>query len=412
MDDRSLYQTILGLREPWQVSAVEVDTTGQAVRVHVDAAPGAALGCPECGQSAPGYDRAEARSWRHLDTCQFKTILVCRIPRVECPAHGVRQVRVPWAEDRSRFTALFEAWAIRLLHESSLSGVAELLGLSWDEVAHIQRRAVQRGLARRAKEPIRAVGIDETSFRKHFEYVTVVVDLERDRVLWVGDDRRQETLSEYWRSCTREELRTLRAVVMDMWRPYIAATRDCVPHGLSKIVFDRYHVAALLTTAVGDVRKAEQIELKQTGRADRAAALKGKRFLLVRGTRRRTAEDLAEIEALRKAGYKVGRAWAIKEAANVIWQCRTAMEAHAEFDRWYSWAIRSRLPAIKKAARTMKDHLYGILKFIRHPFTNARTESVNSKIQLFRHRARGYRNRENFRMAILFHCGGLDMNPC
>jgi hypothetical protein len=239
-----------------------------AQRVHVDVAPEAGLMCPECSQSVAGYDRAEERSWRHLDTCQFKTILVCRIPRVECPAHGVRQVRVPWAEDRSRFTALFEAWAIRLLHESSLSGVAELLGLSWDEVALIQRRAVQRGLARRAKEPIRAVGIDETSFRKHFEYVTVVADLERDRVLWVGDDRRQETLSQYWRSCTREELRALRAVVMDMWRPYIAATRDCVPHGLSKIVFDRYHVAdiSVLDPPLEDIIG----EIYETPRASRS----------------------------------------------------------------------------------------------------------------------------------------------
>lgn len=411
MDDRSFYQTILGLPEPWRVTSVEVDTKAQAVRVHVEATPASKLTCPDCGQAAPGYDRSEARSWRHLDTCQFQTQLVCRIPRVRCPEHGIRQVRVPWAENRSRFTALFEAWAIRLLHESTLSGVADLLGLSWDEVAHIQRRAVERGLARRSKERIRAVGVDETSFQKRHEYVTVVVDLDRDRVLWVGDHRRQSTLSEYWKTWSHGELRALDTVVMDMWDPYIAATRECVPGGLGKIVFDRYHVVSHLTAAVSEVRKAEQRELHRAGQSERAAALKGKRFTLVRGSRRRTAQDEADIAALRKAGFKVGRAWAIKEAAYGIWKHRTLKGAFAEFHRWYGWAVRSRLPAMKRAARTLNRYLYGILRYIRHPYTNARTEGINSKIQLLKHRARGYRNRDNFRMAILFHCGGLDLSP-
>jgi transposase len=198
---------------------------------------------------------------------------------------------------------------------------------------------------------------------------------------------------------------------MDMWDPYIAAVRDHVPHGLSKIVFDRYHVVAHLTAAVSDVRRAEQRELQQAGEVARAAELKGRRFTLVRGRAIRTAADEAEIRALQRAGFKVGRAWAIREAASAIWQCSTAAEALAVFNRWYGWAIRSRLAPIKRAARMMKKYLYGILKYTNHPFTNARTESMNSRIQLLKHRARGYRNRENFRNAILFHCGGLDLHP-
>lgn len=411
MDDRTFYQTVLGLPEPWIVESVELRPRDQEVLVCVGPRASAALRCPECATESPGYDRAEERRWRHLDTMQYHTILSCRVPRIRCAAHGVRQVRVPWAEERSRFTALFEAWAIRLLYESTVLGVAELLGLSWDEVAKIQQRAVARGMARRSTEPIRVLGVDETSFQKRHEYVTVINDLEGDRVLWVGDHRREATLREFWESRPLEERRALRAVVMDMWDPYIAATRVSVPNGLSKIVFDRYHVVAHLTTAVGHVRKAEQRELLRAGDAARAAQLKGKRFLLVRGKARRTAEDEAEIQALRKAGFKVGRAWSIKEAANSIWQCSTAKDALAEFKKWYGWAIRSRLHPIKEAARMMKRYLYGILKYTRHPFTNARTEGMNSKIQLIKHRARGYRNRENFRTAILFHCGGLDMSP-
>lgn len=411
MDDRTFYQTVLGLPEPWVVESVELRAREEEVRVRVAPRTGAVMKCTECGAVSPGYDRADERSWRHLDTMQYQTILTSRVPRVRCAAHGVRQVRVPWAEERGRFTALFEAWAIRLLHESTVLGVAELLGLSWDEVAHIQARAVARGLSRRGQEPVRVLGVDETSFQKRFEYVTVVNDLERNRVLWVGDHRREATLRAFWESRPIEELRRLRAVVMDMWDPYIAATRESVPHGLSKIVFDRYHVVAHLTAAVGDVRKAEQRELQRTGEAERAAQLKGKRFILVKGKAHRTAADDAQIRALQRAGFKVGRAWAIKEAANILWQCTTVKQALAEFKKWYAWAIRSRLAPIMRAARMMKHYLYGILKFARHRFTNARTEGINSKIQLIKHRARGYRNRENFRNAILFHCGGLDLYP-
>lgn len=412
MDDRSFYQTVLGLPEPWVVQGVELRPADREVWVRVGPRENAALKCPECGKPAPGYDHAAERRWRHLDTMQYHTILLSRVPRVRCGVHGVRQVRTPWAEERGRFTALFEAWAIRLLRESTISGVAELLGLSWDGVAHIQRRAVARGMARRSLEPVRVLGVDETSFQKRHEYVTVINDLERDRVLWVGDHRRESTLRTFWESRPIEERRGLRAIVMDMWDPYIAATRECVPHGLSKIVFDRYHVVAHLTAAVSDVRKAEQRELQYAGEVARAAQLKGKRFVLVRGKARRTEEDEAEIQALRRAGYKVGRAWSIKEAANAIWQCSSAKAALREFTKWYSWAIRSRLAPIKRAARTMKRYLYGILKYARHPFTNARTEGMNSKIQLIKHKARGYRNRENFRTAILFHCGNLNMDPC
>jgi len=109
MDDRELYETILGLSEPWGVEAVEVLAGEEEVRVSVRLREGSVLSCPECGEIGPGYDRAAERRWRHLDTCQYRTVLVARVPRMRCPTHGVRQIRVPWAEDGSRFTALFEA---------------------------------------------------------------------------------------------------------------------------------------------------------------------------------------------------------------------------------------------------------------------------------------------------------------
>lgn len=411
MDDKSLYQAILGLSQPWRVNGVDLRLGQGEVLIHVEAGPEAQLQCPECGGDAPRYDQSDERRWRHLDTCQYQTIVIGRVPRVRCAEHGVRQITVSWAADRSRFTALFEAFAIRLLHECSLSAAAELLGASWDEMAGIQRRAVERGLARRVAEPVRVIGVDETSFQKRHEYITVVMDLERDRVLWVGDQRREATLRAYWDSRPPEELAKLEAVVMDMWDPYIAATRNGVPDGLSKLVFDRYHVMWHLNAAVDDVRRAEQRELRQKDDQDRLKQLKGTRFLWLRGSATRKPKHNRAIAQLRKSGLKVGRAWAIKESARQLWTYQRLSAAHAFFKRWYQWATHSRLPSVVKAAKTLKHYLYGILAYTRHPYTNARTEAVNAKIQEIKYRARGYRNRANFGMAILFHCGGLQMDP-
>ena len=182
------YEQLLGLGKGWGVETVELDHGEREVRIRV-AAKREALRCPECDASCPGYDRRERR-WRHLDTMQYRTILIAEIPRVDCAEHGRRQIRVPWAEAGSRFTALFEALVIDWLQEGSFAGVAELLRLSWDQVAGIQDRAVQRGLARReAVQPTR-IGVDETSFQKRHEYVTTVTDLD-GKLLYVADDRRR-----------------------------------------------------------------------------------------------------------------------------------------------------------------------------------------------------------------------------
>jgi len=407
MDDRRLYETILGLEVPWFVAEVEVRPEAKEILVHLELEEREILLCPECGGRCPRYDRSGERRWRHLDTCQYRTVLLARIPRVECPAHGVRQIAVPWAEDRSRFTALFEALAIRLLKETTVSGLAEVMGLSWAEASGILTRAVARGLARRKHEPVRLVGVDETSFQKRHEYVTVVADVEGGRVLWVGDDRRKRTLVKYWESLPEAEREELEEVVMDMWEPYISATEAAVPEAASKIVFDRFHVVKHLNEAVDKVRRAEHRRLRKAG-DDR---LKGTKYVWLKGRARRGPKDWLAIRELRAAGLKVGRAWAIKEAALKLWTYRSKTWARKHFRKWYFWATHSRLEPMIRVARMMKRHLEGILNFLRYRTTNALSEALNSKIQEIKYRARGYRNRENFRLAILFHCGGLDLDP-
>jgi len=192
MQDRHLYAQILGIESPWKVEAVELDREEHSVRVFVTWAS-SRLECPECGVRCPRHD-TRRRSWRHLDTCQFRTVLEAEIPRTRCEEHGVRQVRVPWSEPNSRFTALFEALVIDWLGEASISAVANQLGLSWDEVDGIMDRAVKRGLQRRERRRPTRIGVDETSFQKRHEYVTSVFDLDEGNVLYVADERTRDAI--------------------------------------------------------------------------------------------------------------------------------------------------------------------------------------------------------------------------
>jgi transposase len=173
MRDKELYAAILGIQLPWQVTSVALDPEGEEVRVMIQAPKGTPFPCPQCKEPCPGYD-SRPRTFRHLDTCQFKTFLEVDVPRVECRQHGVLQIEVPWAEPGSGFTALMEALVIDWLQEASIRAVARRMDLTWDEVDGVMQRAVKRGLARRRLEGIRHVGVDETSFQRRHEYVTIV----------------------------------------------------------------------------------------------------------------------------------------------------------------------------------------------------------------------------------------------
>ena len=255
MRDIELYRALLGLTAPWTVAGVDVDMPGQRVVVRVDAGPGP-YPCPECGTPGPRYD-SKPRRWRHLDTMQFTTWIEAEVPRVECATHGVKQLRVPWAEPGSQFTALFERLAIDLLRECSITGAIRLLRISWDEGWGIKGRAVKRGLARRGHEVVARLGVDEKAIAKRHRYLTIVADLERPRVLYLADDRKQASLDGFWPTLTPAQREGITAVAMDMWEPYVQSTRAHLPEADAKIVFDKFHVVKHLHDAVDHVRRGE-----------------------------------------------------------------------------------------------------------------------------------------------------------
>ena len=407
MQDRTLYARLLGIEDPWRVTDVtlRLDEAHEVV-VSVELDPGATLYCPKCEGRGSRYDSRERR-WRHLDTMQYRTILVADVPRVQCDKHGVVQITVPWSDPKSRFTALFEALVIDWLKEASFSAVARQLSLSWDQVDGIQERAVRRGLARRKKQRPRRIGVDETSFRKGAEYITVVNDLDQNKVLWIGDDRRKQTLSVFYAELGVEGCEGLESVAMDMWAPYISSTREHVPDADQRIVFDKFHIAQHLGRAVDEVRRAENRELVREG----DGRLKNTKYLWLTNPDRMSRSRWEGFASLRDSQLRVARAWAIKESAMMLWGYVRRGWAERAWKGWYDWAIRSRLAPIKRVARLIKYYWDGVINAATTHVTNARSEGLNSKIQWVKRKACGYRNRKRFHNAIYFHLAGLDLYP-
>jgi len=334
---------------------------------------------------------------------QFRTILVARVPRIDCESHGVKQIPVPWGEPGSRFTALFEAVVIDWLKEASISGVASLVGMTWDEVDGVMQRAVTRGLNRRKLQAPTAVGIDETSFQKRHDYVTVIND--GARVIHVADGRGKESVAAFFGSFNAVERAGIEVVAMDMWEPFIQATADSLPDGLSKIAYDKFHVAKHLGDAIDRVRRSEHRELRAQG----DDSLTGTKYLWL--TREWSAKQREMFAGLRTRTLRTARAWALKQTAMALWIGRSRRQLEQAWNRWYSWAIRSRLEPMKRVARMIKSHLPGILNAILRKVSNARAEGINSVIQWVKYTARGFRNRARFRNAIYFHLGGLQLYP-
>ena len=341
-----------------------------------------------------------------LGSCQFETILEAEVPRVKHADGSVEEVAVPWAERFSRLTRLMEAFVIRVLQAArSVSEAAGLLGLGWDQVNGVMKRAVRRGLERREAQPMRYLGIDEKSIARGHTCATVLTDLEGSRVWEVTQGRKQADADAAWESLTAEQREAVAAVAMDMWPAFENSAKAALHNAV--VVHDKFHVAKHLNEAVDKVRKAEHRKLMVQG----DETLKGTKYEWMRKHRDLRQAGEASFRTLHKLNLKTARAWHPKESFEGFWACRYPAAAKCFFKDWQATAMRSRLEPLKQVARMLKAHEPERLNCLLHRITNAASEGFNSLIQNIKANARGLPNFHNFRTRILFHCGKLNMLP-
>jgi len=404
-----LYRDIIGVQTPWAITAVQKDEQEKRITIRIEHAREGTITCPACGEKAKVYDH-RIRVLRYLDTCQYETFLEVHVPRVKCEEDGVQQIDIPFAEKHSRFTSRFETAIIVWLQDSPISAVAENFNLSWDEVDGIMQRAVKRGLARRERLELGNIGIDETSYRKGQDYVTIILDKDRDRVIDVLDDRKAETVERWLKTQGNSGLSEIKSISMDMWDPYIKAVKAVIPEAEQKIAFDRFHVSKHLNQALDNVRRREHgAFIKQAGESP----LSKSRFQWLVNSNRtdnRSGKRKAFL-SLSRLNLETARAWRIKEVANSLWDYVYMNVAEAVWMKLLWWISHCRIPEMIQAGKTIRNYLWGILNAIRLKTTNGMLESKNNCVQRIKRMACGFRNRERFKNAIMFHLGNLDLFP-
>ena len=317
----------------------------------------------------------------------------------------MRVEQVSWASGRSVFTAPFEDLAAYLAQVTDRTTVSRVLGISWQAVGSIVERVVSRHLDESRFDDLRRIGVDEFSYRKRHHYLTLVVDHDRQRVVWAGKGRSAQTLEAFFDRLGPAGCERLELVTADLAASWQKALRARAPH--ARVVFDRFHVERLAADAVDEVRRAEQRRLG----AKAAKALKGARFCLLKHPARLKPGEKRRLETLRRQNRALERAYELKEYLAIILGQATPDEAPDMLDQWLAWAARSRLAPFVKLGRTIRKHAARILAYLDTKMTNGPVEGFNNKLRVIARRAYGFHSHGALISMLFLCCGGIELAP-
>jgi transposase len=383
----------------------EVREEASALVAVVERIPGRRLCCGACGRKGlPPHDQRPLRRWSDLRIRDRRLLLEYAPWRVRCPACGVRVERLPWAAPWQRCTQALAQAVARLARQLSWRETARHFGLDWKTVARVVEWAVTQGRRRRRRQPLHVIGIDEVSRSKGQRYLTLVYDLERARLVWVGENRDTTTMQAFFGWLGRRRARALRVVCCDMWAVYLEAVRTHA--AAAQIVFDRFHVVQHLNRALDDVRRA----LWRALRGEEKSAFKRTRWLWLKNPWNLTRAEQRRLSELCRKNLPLVRAYYLKEAFQRFWDYRRPGWAVPYLRHWLWWAAHSRLEPFQRFARRIREHLDGILAWTELRVANGALEGMNNKIKLVSHRAYGYRKVNTYITAIWHGCGDLPLN--
>jgi transposase len=386
----------------------EVVVEDDAVVVRVRPRRRDASRCGVCGRRARGYDRGEGvRRWRALDLGTARAFIEAEAPRVECRRHGVVVARTAWARHGSRFSRAFEQQVGWLATHCSKSAVCELMRISWPTVGRIIERVVVDERARQGDplEGLRRVGIDELSFRKGQRYITVVVDHDTGRLVWAAEGRDKRTVLSFFEQLGRERRSQIELVSSDLGEWITKAVTQCCPG--ATLCLDPYHVVALATQALDEVRREVWQQARRAGDTNGARWLKGARWALWKRPEKLTERQQAKLAAIEHVNRRLYRAYLLKEQLRLVFHSDSDEEAVALLDAWLGWARRCRIPSFVKLAKTISANRDGIVATLTHQLSNARIEAINTTLRLITRRAYGFHSADALIALAMLTVGGL-----
>jgi len=400
MESKEIFSLGLNLKEPWYIGDIRMELEGTEFALHIHIKHLSGIPLEYEGQLCPVYDH-QKRKWMHLNFFQHKCFLHCDVPRVRLPDGTVRLVEVPWSDQGSSFTLLFEDLVLELVKKGmSLSAAGRHLDIGRGRVQRIVTKRVGTALVSEQLKPVKKLSVDETSTKKGHHYFTVMTDRQEKKVTGIGIGRNEEAFLEALqemelRGADRHHVRT---ITMDMSKSYI---KGAVQHlEQADIVFDRFHVVKQLNTAIDTIRKQERQEYKE---------LIGSKYLWLKNNNKLTKTQKVRLEQLRAACPNIGTAYRLKEQLKIVMDQAYKIKRVTPLNHWIKDAQKANLEPINRFISMLHRHWYGIKTYFYRLQTNAFAERVNLKIQEIKRVAKGYRNPNNFRIMIYLHLGRLQL---
>jgi transposase len=362
--------------------------------------------CGICRRRKPGFDLGEGRRrWRALDLGATLAYVEAEAPRVRCREHGVVVCAVPWARHGSRFTRSFEDQAAWLAVQCSRKAVAELLRIAWRTVGSICERVAAEAIGQRdLLAGLHWIGIDEISHRKGQRYLTVVVDHHTGRLVWAAPGRDRKSVEAFLDALGPERCGQIELVSADMASWIAGPIAERCPDAVRCV--DPFHVVALATDALDEIRREVWNEARKAGQTAVARGLKGARFALWKNPENLTRRQRCKLSAVQQTNQRLYRAYLLKEQLREIYRVPTE-HAGALLDAWLAWARRCRLEPFVKLAKTISEQRPGIEAAIEHGLSNARVEAVNTNIRLITRRAFGFHSPSALIALAMLTLGGL-----
>jgi transposase len=401
MNSEALMSMALGLELPWKIKSVELKKgASECPELHIDIGFTRGSRFPDGeGKLCPVHD-TQSRRWQHLNFFEHACFIHCDVPRIKTSEGKIIRANVPWARKNSGFTSLFEAYAMVLIEsEMPVNKVGRLMRVNPNRIWTIFNHWIRRAYVADDPSSITQLGIDETSRRKGHQYITLGVDMQSSRVIHVTKGKGKQSVHDiaHYLSLKGVAKRQIKQVSMDLSPAFISAAMQAFPK--ASIHFDRFHVVKLLNEAMDEVRRAEAKEYQQ---------IKGHRYTFLRNPANLSEAKKLELKEMISLYPTLGEAYRMKETFQLMWQMPDQESASRYVDLWCDYAINyAGIPAFAKFAKTVLSHKSGIINFIESRITNAVLEGINSKVQLAKRRARGYRNLDNFINMIYFLCGKL-----
>jgi len=361
--------------------------------------------CPHCGRRGRiVHQAASLRVWEDVAVLGLRILFHYAPKEIECPTHGRVQEEIPWADAYARVTYRLEYRICALCQIMTQKAAAEILRMPSSTLSDLLHRVINRARSGHRIRGLTTVGVDEISYCKGRKFATIVYDLDRACVLWVGKGKGRETIDRFFQDALSQAQRSrVRWASCDMSEAYINAIQYHLPN--VTLVIDRFHVVKALNGALDEVRKEQWRQLDSKARK----AIKGLRWLLSLHSRNRTKADTRFLNQLRQSNRRIHRAWVLKDEFEQFWNFRSIAAAERFLKRWMTAALRSRIASLRTFVTTLRKHYTNIITFINRPLTNAVGEGINRIIKIIKNRASGFRHLESFTDMIFLTVGDLDI---